>query len=131
MFHAAALRKTNSQGVFPRTGLVSRAPIFTRKLTIDNLKILSICDRICDNSPPWRWTVSQIPCHMQLADLRRRGADALRASPPRRRTFANFYLPRGAFLVGIQTFVKLAKAPQIIPQMIALKVLANLAAVRL
>jgi hypothetical protein len=30
-----------------------------------------------DNSPRWRWKFSQIPCHTQFADLRRRGGDAL------------------------------------------------------
>jgi hypothetical protein len=36
------------------------------------------------------------------------------------------FLPRGAFLVGNLTFVKFAKAPQTTPQMVALKLLANL-----
>jgi hypothetical protein len=37
------------------------------------------------------------------------------------------FLPLGAYpLVGISTFVEFAKAPQITPQMVALKLLANL-----
>jgi hypothetical protein len=39
---------------------------------------------------------------------------------------SQIFMPRGAFLVGILKFVKFAKPPQITPQIVALKLPANL-----
>jgi hypothetical protein len=47
--------------------VIDAIPTDLRLKTFYRRKMLSICERICDNSPRWRWKFSQTPCHTQLS----------------------------------------------------------------